>query len=645
MKIADRRNKNKQKLQNIKKSTLPQIITIINYNNEPIPAKYTECYQIFTYNHPVLDLFYLSKVSDYIVIMYNDKIKNINHNNYNLNTEFGNTINFNFENYNNHKDKKIIKNKLIDDKNFNIDNFNNDKVSIGNLINDDENNISLKILNIFNLNSNIIFCFKEDEEKLKLKNFILDNNFPDRIVKYDNLFHYLKSLKQRKNLKRPYLVTKNVKFIDDYLFVEGYLHNELVYHKMVCNGRYEFIIEEVLVDDQVYKIKDFSKEIKYETAEIQPEDFQKVQMNDDLEFESNDDESDDCDDESYDDYREGASDINDCKNDYFFADYKDKNSKKYRNIDKKLNKNNQNEDSANSKFDLISQFQSYDDQPKVNPDLLFLRDIKQTENKLLKLKGICDKKVILKLRKNFKEEFNASIFIFFGMYFLEDQKSLVSIFFDSKVPLKSDNHYLIDLGFRLFKVRPTICDGKKMLIRKDKLNVGLMVFVAPITFFRSRCVLFSLSKDSGKSNECIISDQQFINKTGNQDKNDHNSIINLNSSTNDDNFNFDNNSSSLEIFRHSMIVSSPTFENRFVYEEKIFYGYPIKILGNLAKIKGMFGSKEEVDYFKNRMIESRGIKGSIRKSVGKKGNFKAYFEKQIKHGDPVTLKIYRGIDF
>lgn len=70
-------------------------------------------------------------------------------------------------------------------------------------------------------------------------------------------------------------------------------------------------------------------------------------------------------------------------------------------------------------------------------------------------------------------------------------------------------------------------------------------------------------------------------------------------------------------------------------------GYPLKIDEHTVFVKDMFSSDKEVAKFEGAMLKSvGGIRGSVKKSVGQNGNFRATFEGRLLFSDIIVLKCY-----
>ncbi|GBE59312.1 ribosome biogenesis BMS1 homolog [Babesia ovata] len=73
-------------------------------------------------------------------------------------------------------------------------------------------------------------------------------------------------------------------------------------------------------------------------------------------------------------------------------------------------------------------------------------------------------------------------------------------------------------------------------------------------------------------------------------------------------------------------------------------GYPYKIMKNTAFIKDMFTSELEVIKCQgSRIVTASGIRGEIKKPVGKNGSFRATFEDKILMSDLVLLKAFVSV--
>lgn len=83
-------------------------------------------------------------------------------------------------------------------------------------------------------------------------------------------------------------------------------------------------------------------------------------------------------------------------------------------------------------------------------------------------------------------------------------------------------------------------------------------------------------------------------------------------------------------------------EDRIFFEETHLVGWPTKICKRHVIVKRMFYNKEQVEYFSSVKLETkRGVTGFIKKPLGMKGMFKAYFPQQVNYGENITMKLYR----
>lgn len=100
-----------------------------------------------------------------------------------------------------------------------------------------------------------------------------------------------------------------------------------------------------------------------------------------------------------------------------------------------------------------------------------------------------------------------------------------------------------------------------------------------------------------------------------------------------------NNAPNAALFRYLTDYSS---YNRVFLSHSILRGYPMKIFKHHIVIKGMFCTPEQVNYFRNIKLETKtGNSGYIKKSLGTKGLYKAVFDKPVKHGEEVMMKLYK----
>jgi pre-rRNA-processing protein TSR1 len=85
-------------------------------------------------------------------------------------------------------------------------------------------------------------------------------------------------------------------------------------------------------------------------------------------------------------------------------------------------------------------------------------------------------------------------------------------------------------------------------------------------------------------------------------------------------------------------------KNRVFFDCVRLKGKPVKVCKSYAVIKGMFYNKEQVEYFRNIKLETnKDVQGFIKKPLGTKGAFKAYFAQQVKYGEEVRISLYKSI--
>ncbi|KAJ2720671.1 Glycoside hydrolase 2 (Mannanase, beta-galactosidase) [Coemansia sp. Benny D115] len=91
----------------------------------------------------------------------------------------------------------------------------------------------------------------------------------------------------------------------------------------------------------------------------------------------------------------------------------------------------------------------------------------------------------------------------------------------------------------------------------------------------------------------------------------------------------------------SVLENSPTVN---IVKKLKLTGYPDKIHKNTAYISKMFNSALEVAKFEGAAIKTvSGIRGQVKKAMGKQGVFRAAFEDKIKMGDIVFLRTFHTI--
>lgn len=237
---------------------------------------------------------------------------------------------------------------------------------------------------------------------------------------------------------------------------------------------------------------------------------------------------------------------------------------------------------------------SFKDQKKPDhyKDIIFIKNMKYAQSQIKNRETLIpkNKSVVLKIRTF--EPIQESIFVMFNLFEYETRKTIHSFDFSSSEPLPKK--IIVDNGYRIFTTDCIVSRNLNNRVFKEEkdLLTGVVSFIGPVNLYGT--VAFILT--------------DVINST--------NTVRLLNGRT----------------------------EDRIFFECVELKGKPIKICKSYVVVKGMFFNKEQVEYFRNIKVESRnGVSGFIKRPLGTKGLFKAYFSQQVKHGENITMNLYKRI--
>lgn len=381
--------------------------------------------------------------------------------------------------------------------------------------------------------------------------------------------------------ERPFMIPADVRYCDGLLVAEGFMKNSLRSDSVVINGEYRGVIEEAIVDGEV--IPGSLLNIEYGENVFKPlyEDHDNSSIVDTQRNEE-DTSVEDVDLESQSD---GDYDVE------YSGFYDDQ--------------------PISSELDLISKYSKYKgirnlssctfaDQPEEMPeyykDLVFFRNPKHTLSQVKNRKCIIpkNKSVTLKIRLQLppNASLDLNLIVLFNLFEYEDRYTILNYEFSSHEPLPAE--IVIDNGFEIFKARCIVTRNlnNNAFRQEHDLVSGIVSFIGPL-------VLFS-------PNAFIVPE-------------------NLNS---------------FSVVR----LFNGYSQNRIFFDCVELEGKPAKVCKRYVVVKGMFYNKEQVEYFRNVQLEaSKGIRGFVKKPLGTKGAFKAYFAQPVKYGEDITMSLYKQV--
>ena len=255
--------------------------------------------------------------------------------------------------------------------------------------------------------------------------------------------------------------------------------------------------------------------------------------------------------------------------------------------------------------DLISKFSEYrgirnlatctfHDQadPEHYKDIVFMKNTKYALSKINSTGNSIPKNKLVFLKIKIFEPIDEKIFVLFNLFGFETRKTIHN--FDFLSPEKLPEIITVDNGFRIYNTKSFVTRNlnNNLFKLESGLVDGVVSFIGPFNFYDSTAFLLSEGLNTLKA------------------------VRLLNGKTQD----------------------------RIFFESKTLKGKPIKICKSYVVVKGMFFNKEQVEYFRNIQVASKNdISGFVKKPLGTKGLFKAYFSQQVKHGEFITMTLYKRI--
>lgn len=207
--------------------------------------------------------------------------------------------------------------------------------------------------------------------------------------------------------------------------------------------------------------------------------------------------------------------------------------------------------------------------------------------------------VVLKFKKTEISEDLLNFVCLTNIFPVESSNTIYNIKFSSKEPIMTGENIIVDFGFVTFSTNALVSDftgGSVNRVVKSGTD-GLISFIKPLMFNISKISLYR------GNNANLIEKNNYLG--------------------------------SGLLLNHSDIIYA---------ERHDLLGAPLKISKRVCVLHKMFDNKEDVLFFKN--FELRSMKfntGFIKEPMGTHGNFKAFFTNPIKHGDKVTLSVYKRV--
>lgn len=253
--------------------------------------------------------------------------------------------------------------------------------------------------------------------------------------------------------------------------------------------------------------------------------------------------------------------------------------------------------------DLISKFAEYrgirnlatctfkgQKNPEHYNDIVFMKNTKYALSKINNNENLIPKNKLVFLKIRIFEPIQENIFVLFNLFGYETRKTIHN--FDFLSPTILPEIITIDNGFRIYNTKAVSTRNLNNNLFKvePSLTDGVVSFIGPFNFFDTTAFLLS---------------------------------------------------EGLNTLRAVRLLNGKS-QDRIFFESVYLKGKPIKICKSYVVVKGMFHNKEQVEYFRNIQVASKNdISGFIKKPLGTKGLFKAYFSQQVKHGEYITMTLYK----
>ncbi|KAI4291225.1 pre-rRNA-processing protein TSR1 [Pancytospora philotis] len=251
-------------------------------------------------------------------------------------------------------------------------------------------------------------------------------------------------------------------------------------------------------------------------------------------------------------------------------------------------------------YDLISKYSDYrgimnlatctfkdQEKPEYYKDLVFMKNIKYVQNNLVKNTSAVPSHTYVHLKVRTNGGAPTGPVVVFNLFEYETRNTIHNYDFSDSKPLPKE--IVVDNGYRIYRASTILTRNLRHNVFKEErdLTHGVVSFMGPFSFFASAA--------------SVINDDGSVIKLLNGESKD-----------------------------------------RIFFDCQVLRGRPIKIYKRYCIIKGMFYSREQVEYFRNIRVDAKNDnKGFIKKPMGMHGLFKAYFNHPIKHDDAITMPLYK----
>ncbi|KAI5168376.1 pre-rRNA-processing protein TSR1, partial [Pancytospora epiphaga] len=367
---------------------------------------------------------------------------------------------------------------------------------------------------------------------------------------------------------RPFMVPREAVYEAPYLYLGGFMKHGLRSDKVIINGSFEGVVEELEVDGSIMKGTCLNVEeeegIFVDTLSI-----------------------------------DKKTEVDSCEADFSELEKENTNEEdSYEEFELE-----EPETAVDPNFDLIKKYGDYrgirnmatctfkgQEKPEYYKDLEFTKNFKQIQSLVLKRQSVIPSDRYVKLKIRMSKDISTNFIVLFNIFEYETRKTIYN--YEYSTPRKGiEKEVVVDNGYRIYTATTILSRNLKhnMFQEESTLDHGIVSFVGPVSFSSGFAYI-------------VGSDGEFIK------------------------------------------IMNGESRDRIFYDSVKLVGRPIKFYKNYTVIRGMFYNSEQVHYFSSVRIEGKNNNiGFIKKPLGTKGLFKAYFSRPIKHDELVTLSLYKRV--
>lgn len=313
-----------------------------------------------------------------------------------------------------------------------------------------------------------LFCIESQGLRGAAKKTVARHFPKERIVEMSGLVDALAIMKMRSTsvCRRPYIVPTRIHVDGEYVYAEGFLKSGLLSDRVVVNGKYSMVIEEV-AGERVYLGCELNGDGKIENAgsPVEDEEIPEESLMSACSEECSMDSGSGCDVEDEEEPSEGDQESLIDK----YTGYRG-----IRNFS-------------------TCEFRSHNF-PSHYKDLLFFDDFRRAEKLVVGRESVIPDNQMVRIKLRYEGLLDEEISVIFGCYEYEDRETIFNFHFDSEAML-TEEPLIVDFGHRAVEVSPMLTKSlnQKVFKRRDELDSGVVSFIAPMAFNVSRVLIYRKS--------------------------------------------------------------------------------------------------------------------------------------------------------